>query len=154
MVFNGVTKVPMTHAAVKAQTKRQRIGDIGVDQLAHVGKLRTGKHRIAQDPVGNGPPEQIGAEFAPARVRAVGDQAHHRIADGVDHLRHDEHHADQRGIDAEHIGVVIEQEDVEDLEEEVGSRVAQAVAEFFLEGKPLRGIVFGLVVLGHQFDSR
>jgi hypothetical protein len=137
----------------RVRQHHQRVGDIGVNQLARIGKLGAGEHRVPEHSVRNGAPKKIGAELAPTRIRAVSDQAHHRVADGIDHLGNHEHDANQRGIEAEHIRVVVQQEDIEDLEKEIGRCVAQAVAQFLLEGKPESGIVSGLFVFGHHMDS-
>ena len=109
----------------------QRVSDVGVGQLAAGGEVRPHEHGVTQQAIGHRHGEEVGPVLAPAGVGAVGDQSHGGVAEGIDHLGDQEHRAHRRRCEAEHIGVVVQQEHVESLEKKVGGGIAHAVAQLF-----------------------
>jgi hypothetical protein len=77
----------------------------------------------------HGRPQDPRAELPPLRVRAVRDDTHERVEDGVPHAHDQEERTGCRGRDAERVGVEGELEHQHRLEDEVRRGVAEAVTD-------------------------
>ena len=97
---------------------------------AEVGR---GEGEDADDAEGERGPQQPRAKLAPARVGAVGDDAHDGIEGGGDEADDEEKSSRLGSGQAEGIDVVAELQGQHGLEDEVGGHVAQAVAELLFE---------------------
>ena len=71
----------------------------------------------------------------PARFSSVSDHAHHRVARRVDDLGNEEHRADSCRRDTEYVGVVVQQENIENLKVEIRGGIAEPVAQFLGESQ-------------------
>ena len=107
-----------------------RVGELAGDAEAGRGE---GEH--ADDAEGERGPEEPGAKLAPFGVGAVGDHAHDGVEGGGDESDDEKERAGLCGGEAEGVGVVAQLQGEHRLEDEVGSHVAQAVAELLCEGK-------------------
>ena len=119
----------------RVQHHHQGIGHPGVDQLAGVVEVRVREHQIAHEAVRESHPEQVRAIFSVPSIGPVCQRTHEWIVHGIPELRDEKQRSHRRRRDAEDVRVVVEQKDVEGLEEEIGGRVAERVAELFVEAK-------------------
>ncbi len=63
--------------------QQQNVGGKGVDDLTVFIKVRRAKGQQCKGAKGHGGPEQPGAEFAPAGIGTVSNDAHHRGEEGT-----------------------------------------------------------------------
>ncbi len=85
-----------------------------------------------------GRPEDPGAEFSPLGVCPVRDDAHDRIERCIPESADKKEGPGGCGCNAEDIGIKAELEDEHRLEDKVGCRVAETVADFFSYGEFFR----------------
>ena len=70
----------------------------------HAG-VRNGKGQNADNPDGNRHPQLPGTKTPPAALRAVGNNPHHRIGNGVKHAQRNKQCPHQRGGQAKNVGM-------------------------------------------------
>ena len=121
------------HVDARIDHHHQRVGDVGVDQLARLAEGRGIERKHADEPERNGEEEQVGAELSPAARRAVGDDADDGVEHRVPHAGDEEHRPHHCRRKPEHIGIENHQVGAEQLPEHRGSHVAQPVTDFFFE---------------------
>ena len=99
--------------------------DRSVREFAAGAEVGAGEHQVAADAVGDRAVEEVGAELAPARLRAIRDEAHDRIVEGA-HEADDGHHPQQGGRgNPPHVDIVVSEKDVERLKKESRRGVAK-----------------------------
>ena len=121
------------HVDARIDHHHQRVGDVGVDQLARLAEGRGIERKHADEPERNGEEEQVGAELSPAARRAVGDDADNGVEHRVPHAGDEEHRPHHSRRKPEHVGIENHQVGAEQLPEHRGSHVAQPVTDFFFE---------------------
>ncbi len=99
------------------------------EELAGVAEVGVREERVAAHAVGDGHPQQEGAVATARGPHPVGEGAHEWIVHRVPEVGDEVHGADRRRVQAENVGVVVEQEDVEELEVEVRRGVAEPVPD-------------------------
>ena len=111
----------------------QDIGDVCPDQFAGRPEVGRGEHQYAAEGEGKGHPEQVGAVFAPPRMGAVGNDAHHGVGDGVPDAGDQQQEARVRQAQAVDVGIEQRQIIGEYLPEHGGRHVSEAITDFFFQ---------------------
>ena len=105
------------HVDARIDHHHQRVGDVGVDQLARLAEGRGIERKYADEPERNGEEEQVGAELAPAARCAVGDDADDGVEHRVPHAGDEEHRAHHGCRKSEYVGIENHQVGSEQLPE-------------------------------------
>ena len=108
---------------------QQEARDEGIDELARVAEIRRGERHDGKDSIGHGAEQQVGAELAPARFGAVGDNAHDGVHDRIPDTADEHDDACHSGREPVDVGVEYQQPETDQVPDKVGGGVAKAVAE-------------------------
>src|SRR5256885_7287806 len=124
-------KPRMPEVDYRVAQHHQRISDGGVDDFSFGTEVRPCKHEVTANAVGDRADQKIRSEFSPARVCAVGDEAHDHIIKRAKGPHRREQPEQRRRGNGPNVHVIVGEKNVECLEEEPGSRVAKCVADVF-----------------------
>ena len=139
---HGIDQRTIRHVDGGIAHGQQQIGaERPGDFHAHAG-VRDGKGQHADDADGKRDPQLPGTKTSPAALRAVSNHAHHRIGNCVKYPQGNEQRADERGRQAKHIGIEKGQKIHDQTGDYRAARVAQAVANFFVDRQPVIGYLF------------
>ena len=121
------------HVDGRVDHHHQRIGDVGIDDLAREAEVGCDEGEEADQAEGNGQIEQVGTEFTPTAVRAVGHDAHDGVEGGIPDTGDQEHGAHHGSGETKNVGIEDHQVRAEEFPEHGRGHIAKTVTDLFFK---------------------